>query len=123
MRDTSEHPDRLDFCRSHWPELVEALEHSLVDPEYKREVITVLQQCQIANHAGFHMVMTELHGCRSHPVALGSLLNEVRQYADEQYRNEVNKHVTEECDESNLTYGKVLAQWLEDYQMWCRGIT
>lgn len=114
--------DLLSFCRDHCvPELLSALEGAARDPEHVC-IIAVLRHCQAANHHGFAMVLAELNSCRNNQSALGSLLNEVRQYHEEIYRQEVLVHVLEQ-GETSPTYGIVLSRWLELYQMWCRGIT
>ncbi len=120
--DTSDQQDLWDVCRSLCaPEIVAALERTARDPEHEA-VIAVLRECQRVNHAGLRMVLAELNGCRGNPAALGSLLSEVCQYHQEPFRKEVMKYVAED-NKVNLTYGRVLSEWLELYQMWCRAIT
>lgn len=123
LSDAAEKPDVWEACRELCvPEVFAALERVQHDSEYKT-MIAVLQQCQRINRMGFRMVLAELNNCRNNSAALGSLLNEVRSYADERYRDEVAKYLAGECNEPNLTYGVRLARWLEQYQFWCRAIT
>ncbi|OGJ64212.1 hypothetical protein A3C37_04850 [Candidatus Peribacteria bacterium RIFCSPHIGHO2_02_FULL_53_20] len=87
-------------------------------------VIEVLQRCHAESDAQFAMVIAELNSCGSNAFAIGSLKNEIYLYREEQYQQDVAKHIREEGYESEeLTYALTLSIWLELYQIWCRGIT
>lgn len=114
--------DPLAFCRPHCnQEVIAVLEHMCKDSELG-VIVKVLHECQV-HRGAFLLIIKELNDSRYNTTTLASLMNEVRQFDDRNYRADIAKYVAEQGEGTPESHAHLLVQWLELYQMWSRAMT
>lgn len=85
-------------------------------------VYEILEECS-RYRAAYRAILEELTSHLSAPQTLMSLLNEVRQFGDRDFREAVRREVDNPYDQVVLNEAEVLLAWLNMYEMWSRAIT